>query len=123
MTTATDSANHALIDPKAHPDAVYRVDSFSIPATSRADFEAAMQRNLAFLKALPGFLGHVVFEKHGGPTSFDVVTVAAWANRDAIERAAIEVRGYYARIGFDMPSTIAQWGVKAEIGTYRARRE
>src|SRR5262245_3209463 len=66
------------IDVDKHPDRCFRIDSFSVPESARAEFEAAMLRNLKYLETLPGFMGHVVFEKADGPTSFNIVTLAAW---------------------------------------------
>jgi quinol monooxygenase YgiN len=99
----------------------YRIDTFTVPATARDEFEAAMRRNMAFIATLPGFREHIVFEKVAGPTSFDIVTIAIWENREAHEQAASRVRAYYQKIGFDLPAKIAQWGVKAELGDFRAR--
>jgi hypothetical protein len=109
------------IDTERHPEHLFRVDSFRVPAASRAELEAAMARNLAFLETLPGFLGHVVLDKCGGPTTFDVVTVAAWESAGALEKARSAVVAYYQEIGFDMPARLAAWGVSAELGSFRAR--
>lgn len=102
------------------PELCYRVDCFSVPAAARAEFEASMRRNLAFLETLPGFLGHVVLEKTGGPSAFEIVTIATWESRDALERAGAAVRAYYARIGFDVQASLARWGARAELADYRA---
>jgi heme oxygenase (mycobilin-producing) len=106
------------IDPTANH--VYRVDSFAIPDAAREEFEATMQRNLAFLHTLPGFLGHVVLEKTSGPTGMNVVTIAAWESPAAIEKAGAEVRAHYQQIGFDLAATLARWGARAEIGAFTA---
>ena len=108
------------IDLEALPNLQFRIDAFSVPAASRADFEAAMRRNLAFIENLPGFRGHTVFEKTAGPTTFDIVTIAVWESAEAIAAAGAKVRAYYQSIGFDMPAMIAAWGVKASLGYYRA---
>jgi heme-degrading monooxygenase HmoA len=108
------------IDLQAHPDQQFRIDAFTVPAASRAEFEAAMRRNLAFLEKLPGFRGHTVFEKTSGPTTFDIVTIAVWESPEAIARAGEKVRAYYQSIGFDLPAMIARWGVTASLGYYRA---
>lgn len=79
-----------------------------------------MHRNLVFIEKLPGFLGHVVFEKTGGPTNFNLVTIAVWESTEAIEAAAAKVREYYRSIGFDVQETVTRLGVRAEIGNYRA---
>jgi heme-degrading monooxygenase HmoA len=108
------------IDLDSNPDAQFRIDAFSVPAAAREEFEAAMRRNLAFLKTLPGFEGHMVFEKTSGPTSFDIVTIAVWKSAEAIASAGEKVRAYYQSIGFDMQAMIARTGITASLGFYRA---
>src|ERR1700745_2268266 len=86
--TAPEIPMHPLtIDLQAHPHLQFRIDAFTIPAASRAEFEAAMRRNLAFLETLPGFLNHMVFEKTSGPTTFNLVTIAVWESAEAIAAA------------------------------------
>ena len=106
------------LDFAKHPQLRFRIDSFSVPAASRAAFEAAMQRNLAFIQTLPGFVGHLVFDKASGPSSFNIVTIAAWESPKAIEKAIRAVRHYYEDIGFNPSEATARWGVAAEIGEY-----
>jgi hypothetical protein len=79
-----------------------------------------MHRNLAFIETLPGFKGHVVFEKTTGPAAFDVVTIAVWESPDAVAAAGAKVRAYYQSIGFDLPAMLERWGVTAALGFYRA---
>lgn len=111
------------IDPRAVPAQQLRVDSFSVPREARAEFEASMRRNLAFISKLAGFQGHVVLEKASGPSAFDIVTIAAWESRAALDAAGAAVRAYYAEIGFDPPAAMARWGVRGELGNYAAREE
>jgi heme oxygenase (mycobilin-producing) len=108
------------IDLKTNPDLHFRLDNFSVPDEAREEFEQAMQRNLAFIGTLPGFLGHVAFEKSGGPTVFNVATIAVWESRQALDAAGVAVRDYYQKIGFDMPATLARLGIKAELGNFHA---
>src|SRR5262249_15623403 len=122
-TPRSSTMKAVSIDFDKHPNSQFRIDSFSVPESARSEFEAAMTRNLAFLETLPGFLGHVVFEKVDGPSSFNIVTLAIWENREAVEKAGAQVRSYYERIGFDMRAELARWGVKAEVGNYGALRE
>jgi hypothetical protein len=121
--TRGKEGNHVIeIDVEKNPNLYFRIDNFSVPDAARAEFEAAMHRNMAFISALPGFLGHVAFEKAGGPTPFNVATVAVWESKGAFDKASAEVVAYYRRIEFDMPATLARWGVKAEIGAFVAPR-
>ncbi len=110
------------IDTENNPNQCFRVDSFFVPDEVRAEFDAQMRKNLAFIEKLPGFRGHVVLDKTGGPTAFNVVTIAVWESSDALEKAALQVRAHYQKVGFDMPATIARWGVRAELGNFHAPR-
>jgi hypothetical protein len=60
------------IDTDKQPNLHFRIDSFSLPERSHDEFEETMRRNLALIETLPGFLGHLVFEKTGGPTTFNI---------------------------------------------------
>jgi hypothetical protein len=108
------------IDLERHPALQFRIDSFLVPDRVRGEFEVAMRRNLAFLETLPGYRAHLVFEKTGGPTTFNLVTIAVWDSPQAVEEAGKQVRAYYQKIGFDLPGQLARWGVKAELGNFRA---
>ncbi len=80
--SSTRDSNHMIkIDLDNNPNLYFRIDNFSVPDAAREEFEAAMRRNLTFIRTLPGFLGHVVFEKRGGPTAFNIATIAVWENK------------------------------------------
>jgi heme-degrading monooxygenase HmoA len=112
---------HALnIDIDSNPNLQFRIDAFAVPTAARDEFAAAMRRSLAFLQTLPGFKGHVVFEKTSGPTSFEIVTIAAWENEEALANAGAKARSYYQSIGFDMQAMLARTGITASLGNYRA---
>jgi heme-degrading monooxygenase HmoA len=102
-------------------DLSFRVDSFSVPDAARGEFDAAMRRNLVFIQELAGFRGHVVLDKSGGPTAFNVVTIAAWQSRSAHEAAGEAVRAHYERTRFDLAAALARWGVVAELGNFAPR--
>jgi len=106
------------IDVQNHPERLYRIDRFSVPAAARPELEAAMHRSLRLLETLPGFLGHVVFVEAVGDTRFDIVTVAMWESAEAADRAGAQMRAYHERIGFDMVAMLARWGVEAERGNF-----
>jgi hypothetical protein len=112
------STTRLAIDPARHPRQVFRVDRFVIPDASRAELEAAMARNMAFISTLTGFRGHVVLERRRDATTTELVTIAGWEDRAALERAAVEVRAYYQREGFDMRAALERWGVTMERDDY-----
>jgi heme oxygenase (mycobilin-producing) len=108
------------IDLQTYPNLQFRVDAFTVPETSRTEFETLMRRNLSFIETLPGFMSHLIFEKSGGPTDFNIVTLAVWENEKAIAAAGERVRADYQSIGFDMPAKLAALGIKASLGYYHA---
>lgn len=114
------AAAPVTIDLQANPNWQFRVDAFSVPAASRSEFETTMHENASFLATMPGFKGHVVFEKTAGPSTFNIVTIAAWESAEAMKNAGEKVREDYQRTGFDMQGTIARWGVTASLGGYSA---
>jgi heme oxygenase (mycobilin-producing) len=121
-TTSSQSGNPSpmtSLDFPSHPQVRFRIDSFSVPEPARAEFDAGAARSFTFLRTLPGFRGHWVFEKTGGPGRFNVITVAAWESQEAMDRASTEVQAYYQRIGFDPRAFRAARDISSEIGTFR----
>jgi heme-degrading monooxygenase HmoA len=118
--SSSSSSSSLSIDLEKDPQLRFRIDSFHVPASARAEFEAAMHRNLTFLETLPGFRSHMVFEQASNTSKFNIVTIAVWESPEAIAAAGEQVRAYYQRIGFDMRAMIQQWDVEAEIGVYQA---
>jgi hypothetical protein len=39
------------------------------------------------------------------------------------DKAGVEDRAYYQKIGFDLPAMLGRWGVKAELGNFRVPRD
>jgi heme-degrading monooxygenase HmoA len=108
------------IDLQARPNLQFRIDAFTVPQESRAEFESLMRRNLRFIVTLPGFLNHMVFEKTSGPTNFNIATIAVWESAEAIAAAGEKVREYYQSIGFDVQATVSRLGITASLGYYQA---
>ena len=98
----------------------YRINCFTVPAAAGAEFDAAMRRTIQFLATLPGHVHYQVFEKAGGPSAFNVITLATWASRKTHERAAAQVRAHYAAIGFDPAALMARLGITGQLGDFAA---
>lgn len=109
-TTANEHPSLYVLDSSRAPEGVYLVDTFLVPAGVRAEFEAAMRRNRKYIRTLAGFRGDVVLVRKQGE-AFDIATIAVWENEAAIAQARAQVSAFYERIGFDMPGTVARWGV------------
>src|SRR5262245_62211458 len=56
-----------MIDLDRDPGVQLRIDSFNVPAAARHEFEVVIERDLGFIKTLPGFKWHMAFEKASGP--------------------------------------------------------
>ncbi len=106
----------------SHPEHVYRIGLYSVPRASRRAFEHALRRSADFLRTLPGFRGHVVLEKSGGQSHYDITTIAAWESEEALSNAATAMRDHQASIGFDLAARLAEWGVTFARGDYLSRR-
>jgi hypothetical protein len=102
------------------PGLYFLHDCFVVPEADRAAFTDRMEQNLAFIRTLPGFRGHLVLEQRDGASAFNLVTLAAWASREAYEDAGREVRAHYQRLGFDLPAALKRWGVEMVRATYQA---
>jgi hypothetical protein len=55
------------VDFANHPNLRFRIDSFSVPAAARGEFDATMKRNLVFIEKLPGFHGHYCSRRRVAP--------------------------------------------------------
>lgn len=107
-----------IINPQRNPGVQLRIDSFNVPAGARPEFEAGMQRSVAFLETLPGFRGHLAFEKTSGSSAFNIVTIAVWENASALANAVTEVQAYYARIGYNPRESAERLGITADTLNY-----
>jgi hypothetical protein len=89
----------------------FRVDEYSVPDVARGEFEVAMRRTMHVIEKLPGFLVHAVVEKNGA-SEFNIATLVAWESRQALDGAAVKMRGYRDELGFDLQSTLTRWRIR-----------
>jgi heme-degrading monooxygenase HmoA len=80
---------------------VYRVDKFVVPEPARAEFLSNVHKTHGLLQDQPGFVQDLILEKTSGEGTFNIVTVVAWDNTDAIAGARAAVRQTHERSGFD----------------------
>ena len=80
--------------------AIYLVDTFTVPAAARPEFEEATRRTRTFIRTLPGFRGDLMVVR-GGAEVVEFATVAAWDTQESFARAKQAVGDHYRRIGFD----------------------
>lgn len=98
----------SLIDLDKDPDVHIRLDSYCVSTEARAEFEAGVQRSVAFLETLRGFRAHMALAKKSGGSAFNIVTIAVWQSSEAMANAVTQVQAYYQRIGYD-PRVSHSW--------------
>lgn len=108
------------LDPGRTPAQAVRLDAFLLPEAARAPFLERMAENLAFLRTLPGFQGHVVLEKRRGEGAYNLVTLATWDSQEALDAAGLAVRAHHQQLGLDLAGTLAGWGVQLVRADYAA---
>ena len=98
---------------------IYRVDTFKVPAWSRAEFVDKVERPHDRLRALPGFVLDAVLEQADGHGRFRLVTVVIWESRQAIEAARAALGADRNATGFNRQEILFRFGVEADFGSYR----
>jgi heme-degrading monooxygenase HmoA len=108
----------SLIDLNSDPDVQFRLDSYHVPAKARAEFEAGVERSVAFLRTLPGFRAHLALAKTSGTSAFNFITIAVWQSREAMANAIRQVRAHYERLGYDPREIAARLGITADVDNH-----
>jgi hypothetical protein len=98
----------------------YRIDKFMVPDAARSEFLTILEATQSVLRQQPGYLGGLVAEQTGGPGRFNLVTVVEWSSGADIDGAKRAVDELHARLGFDRAAFLAQAGIIADLGFYRA---
>ena len=98
--------------------AVFRVDSFVVPAEALPAFMERVRYVDQRLADLPGCQQNLVLVQPGEKADFKVITLVEWASPQAIEDAKAVMQKAYAAEGFDPPAFMRRLGVRADMGTY-----
>jgi len=94
------------------------IDKFFVPANAKTEFGERMNINRDFIKKLPGFIRDNVCERTDENGDFFYVTVAVWANEEAIQNAKKEVQAEYQKNGFDMTAMLKRLDIVIDRGVY-----
>lgn len=95
------------------------IDRFFVPLTSKPAFLERMAINRNFIKTLPGFIEDTVYERLDDQGNLIVVTVAAWANEEAIKKAKEAVQAFYKKEAFDMQGFLKGLNITIDRGVYK----
>jgi steroid delta-isomerase-like uncharacterized protein len=99
-------------------DQVNFIDKFFIPAAAKTEFYERMRINRTFIRTLPGFIKDEAYEYTDENGNLICVTVAHWANKEAMVKAREVVQAEYKREGFDMPAMLKRLDITIDRGTY-----
>ncbi|MEO8475314.1 MAG: ester cyclase [Chryseolinea sp.] len=95
------------------------IDRFVVPQPSYKEFYERAAINRTYIKTLPGFVRDEAYEMKDAEGKIIFITVAVWANEEAIKNARIFVQQEYAKQGFDMPGLIKRLNIVMERGNYK----
>jgi hypothetical protein len=101
------------------PEAVFRVDTFTVPAPAMPAFTQALRHIQQILGAQPGCRQNLVLTREGEPGGFKVVTLVEWASAGELAAARAAVQAQYASEGFSPAELMRELGVSADMGVYR----
>jgi heme-degrading monooxygenase HmoA len=98
---------------------VYRIDKFVVPSTSKSEFLQKVHETHMILRSLPGFVSDFIVEQVGGPSNFNIVTIAIWENQSAIEKARDVMHEHQSAAGFNPQEFWDRLDIKADLGNYK----
>lgn len=102
------------------PAQIFRIDRFEVPAVARSSFLEKVAMTHAALRRQPGLVFERIVETEAGQGKSRIVTIAAWANAEAIAAAREAIAAVHRAEGFDARAFLAHHGIDAEMGTYHA---
>lgn len=94
------------------------IDKFLVPKDAVGEFRERTSYNRGFIKKLPGFLEDSIYERTNENGDLVVITVAAWKDEEALNRAKAAVQEHYKQIGFNGPEMMARLKIQADRGIY-----
>ncbi|MBI4907543.1 MAG: antibiotic biosynthesis monooxygenase [Acidobacteria bacterium] len=97
---------------------LYRIDKFKVPPQARDEFLTRVHEIDGFLKTLPGYVRHTVYEQSSGPGAFNFVTLAEWESASHVEGALQSVAARNRANGFNQREVLARLGIEADIAFY-----
>jgi heme-degrading monooxygenase HmoA len=106
----------SLVGPRK--DEVDFIDKFIIPAGAIDEFHQRTTISRSFLKTLPGFMADAVYERKDEQGNLICVTIARWANMEAVSKAKEAVQEEYKREGFDPMAMMKRLNIMLDRGLY-----
>lgn len=106
------------MDKVVQDQAIYWLDSFTIPATSRTTFASKLSEIYDLVNGLAGCRRREILERVSGDGSVNVVILVEWESAGAMEDARETLAGWRLETGFSPTAFSKSLGVKAEFSQY-----
>src|SRR5207302_2545297 len=95
------------------------IDKFIVPQKSKQELFERMNINMNFIKKLPGFIEHTVYERDDEQGNLVIVTVALWENEDAIKKAKEAVQAEYKKQNFNLQEMLTRLNITIDRNIYK----
>ncbi|GGJ41351.1 antibiotic biosynthesis monooxygenase [Deinococcus roseus] len=103
-----------------HPQAVFKIDQFTVPAPSRTEFLQRVSQTLEVLRAQRGFVQDFLLEHQTeNPASSTIITIVEWENPEVMPAARAAVQAFHQNIGLDATTLYDRLGIKADLKNYQ----
>ena len=96
--------------------AVFRVDTFTVPAAHLAAFAERVRLIDQAVSEMPGCQQHLVLTQALADGSTRVISLVEWANAAVMADAKTTMQQRYAAEGFNPQAFLQALGVRAEFG-------
>lgn len=103
---------------KASPGALRFIDKFVVPVAAKSEFLERVRINRDFIKTLPGFIEDAAYGRTDEQGNLVLVTIAVWADADALKNAKEAMQAEYKKQGFDPVAMLARLGITMDRGIY-----
>jgi heme-degrading monooxygenase HmoA len=97
---------------------VHFIDKFFVPAAAKQAFYERMAINRKFIKTLPGFISDAAYERTDDDGNLVCITIAVWANAEALNKAKEAVLAEYKKQGFNPAEMFKQLNIVIDRGVY-----
>jgi hypothetical protein len=94
------------------------IDKFIVPAAAKQAFYERMTINRNFIKTLPGFIRDAAYERTDEEGNLICITIAVWANAEALNKAKEAVQAEYKKQGFNPAEMFKQLHIVIDRGVY-----
>jgi antibiotic biosynthesis monooxygenase (ABM) superfamily enzyme len=98
---------------------IIRINSFSVPADSRGEFLALIERTHAVIRRQPGFIDDMILEQQAGAGPSNLMTVLQFEGEHALQPIIAAVSRFDAEEGIDRQAVARRLGVETGVAFYR----